>query len=114
MLEHIKDVIQGKANIRERRSSQWQKIRKIHLTKNPNCAVCNNTKNLEVHHIKPFNSYPELELDPKNLITLCENKSNGVNCHLLFGHLGNYKTINAKVLKDAKIWNNKIKNRNLK
>ena len=50
-------------------------------------------------------------IDFKNLITLCESRKNGVTCHLLFGHLGNYKSINESVETDVKAWNKKIKNR---
>ena len=111
MIKHIKDIIQGKAKIRDSRSSKWATIRKKHLKNQPKCAVCAGSKTLEVHHIKPFNEHPELELDPNNLITLCESKNNGVTCHLLFGHLGNYKTINPNVLEDVAIWFKKITER---
>jgi len=112
MITYIKDVLKGKASIGERRSSKWNKTRKEHLKKEPKCRACGGKKKLEVHHIKPFNQSPELELNPKNLITLCESKKNGVNCHLLFGHLGNYKTINPNVIKDVATWLAKITNRN--
>ena len=67
--------------------------------------------NLEVHHIKPFHLNPALELDPINLATLCESKKDGVNCHLWFGHLGNFKSFNVDVIADALFWFNKLKNR---
>lgn len=111
MIKHIKDLAQGKASVGERRSPQWQTIRKKHLKNQPTCAACGGDKTLEVHHIKPFNEHPELELDLNNLITLCESKNNGVCCHLLFGHLGNYKSINPNVIEDANIWNIKITKR---
>jgi len=112
MIKHIKDVVQGKADLGDKRSSKWATIRKKFLETNNRCEVCGERKKLEVHHIKPFKDYPELELDPKNLITLCESKENGVTCHLLFGHLGNYRCINPNVIKDVKIWNEKLKTRN--
>ena len=108
MINHIKDVVQGKAGVGERRSSQWTKTRKQHLEKQPNCMACGGDKALEVHHIKPFNSNPELELNPDNLITLCEDKGNGVYCHLFFGHLGNYKSINPNVVEDVRLWKEKL------
>ena len=111
MIKHIKDLAQGKVDLGEHRSSQWSTIRKKHLENQPKCAVCSGDKTLEVHHIKPFNEHPELELDLNNLITLCESKNNGVTCHLLFGHLGNYKSININVIEDAKNWFNKITER---
>lgn len=112
MIKYIKDIAQGKAKLGERRSSKWVKIRKEHLEKESKCRACGGNKKLEVHHIKPFNQHPELELDPNNLITLCESKNNGVNCHLLFGHLGNYRSINPNVIQDVITWLSKISNRN--
>ena len=111
MIKYIKDLVQKKAGLGDKRSPQWQTTRKKHLKNQPKCAACGGYKKLEVHHIKPFNENPELELDLDNLITLCESKSNGVICHLLFGHLGNYKSININVIKDAKKWYNKITER---
>ena len=86
------------------RSSHWPIIRKEFLNIHPNCEVCFSTKGLEVHHIKPVHLYPELELDPENLITLCRPK----RCHLLFGHLNNWKSFNPEVINDSNIWNTKI------
>jgi hypothetical protein len=75
------------------------------------CSVCDGKKKLEVHHKMPFHLHPALELDPGNLITLCENKADGVNCHLLFGHLGNFKSYNPQVNVDASLWFCKIRYR---
>ena len=111
MIKYIKDLVQKKAGLGDKRSPQWQTTRKKHLKNQSKCAACGGNKTLEVHHIKSFNEHPELELDLDNLITLCESKSNGVVCHLFFGHLGNYKTINPNVLEDVKIWLEKITNR---
>lgn len=91
-----------------KRSSRWPSVRRAHLKKNPACAVCGSKKNLEVHHKMPFHLDPGLELNPDNLITLCESKGDGVNCHLLFGHLGSFKSFNQTVEQDAKDWNTKL------
>lgn len=74
----------------ERRSKDWPKVRKAHLLTQPNCAVCGGRKKLEVHHIIPYHINRALELEPSNLITLCESKKYGLNCHLAVGHLGDY------------------------
>jgi len=108
IIKAIKDKIQG---IPGTRSSKWPTVRKHHLIANPTCAVCGGTEVLEVHHIEPFHLNPELELDPTNLITLCESKKNGVTCHLFFGHCGNYKSFNKNVEEDAKAWKEKLDNR---
>lgn len=88
------------------RSSSWSKVRLEHLKNYPNCAACGRNKKLEIHHIKPYSKYPELELDPDNLITLCDDP-----CHFVFGHLMNYKSWNPSVIEDCKIYNDKINKR---
>lgn len=109
LINHAKDIVQGKAKLGEKRSKNWKKIRKAHLIKEPRCSVCNGDKKLEVHHIIPFNLDPSFELCSDNLITLCENKKYGVNCHLLFGHLGKYNDWNPDCLQDVDNWHKKIK-----
>jgi 5-methylcytosine-specific restriction endonuclease McrA len=111
ILEHLKHRAQGKIPAGSKRSGEWPRVRKEHLAKFPNCAVCGGKENVEVHHKKPFHLHPELELEPTNLISLCEAKHDGVNCHLLFGHLGNFKSLNESVEKDASCWAEKIKSR---
>jgi hypothetical protein len=109
-----REIKQGKIPIGSKRSSKWDGVRKKHLNQNPKCAICEGKARLNVHHIKPFHSHPELELEPSNLITLCESNSYGINCHLLVGHLGNYKNINPTSTQDAKFWNQKLKEKNFK
>ena len=108
MLKHIRDRLSGKAPKSGKRSSKWRKVRKIHLKKQPRCAVCNGKKKIEVHHVIPFHVAPWLELDSGNLITLCERKKYGIQCHLLVGHLGNYRRVNEFCKEDAAIWRNKL------
>ena len=80
------------------RSTYWSRARRRHLKKHGTCAACGRTTKLEVHHIRPFKDYPELELNPENLITLC---ANGTRCHISFGHLGNFKRSNKHVVLDS-------------
>lgn len=86
------------------RSSKWKKVRDDHLKEHPACEVCGDTVALNVHHIKPYHLFPELELQPENLITLCESNKHGVSCHLWFGHLGNWTRYNPDVCRDVRIW----------
>jgi len=112
-LVHTRDIALGKIPVDgPQRSPQWASARKKHLVNNPKCAVCEGTKSLNVHHINPFHLHPELELDPNNLITLCEDASYGIICHILIGHLGNYKNVNPNSVEDAKTWNLKLKEQN--
>ncbi|MDE2097812.1 MAG: HNH endonuclease [Patescibacteria group bacterium] len=111
IVSHLIGAAQGKHPISARRSDKWPAVRRHHLEAHPTCAVCGGKDSLEVHHKKPFHLHPELELDPDNLITLCESKNNGVNCHLLVGHLGNFRSLNEDVEPDSATWNQKIRNR---
>lgn len=102
-----------------KRSSQWSTKRAAHLKSNPYCAACDPPKGwrkllhhgqqliglkpVQVHHIFPFHTCivldrPDLELDDRNLITLCES---GENHHILVGHLGDFKSYNPDVVKQA-------------
>lgn len=83
----------------DKRSPHWQHVRAVWLHLNPKCAACGDTKNLQVHHKKPLHLHPELELDPSNFITLCED--NAHNCHYVFGHAGNWHGYVPTVAADA-------------
>ena len=102
MIKQITDAMLGKAPIAAKRSSKWAGVRADYLKLNPVCESCGRADKLEVHHVVPFHIAPELELNPSNLLSLCENKKNGVNCHLFFGHLGDYKSYNVDAIADAK------------
>lgn len=108
MLQLIKDKLLGKVPSGKKRSKDWPEVRAKHLKEHPACAVCGNKKKVEVHHVKPFHLAPELELEKTNLITLCELKKKGINCHLLIGHLGNYSRENTTCREDAETWNKKL------
>lgn len=88
------------------RSPKWSSIRKKHIKENPKCAVCGKDTKIEVHHIEPVHINPDRELDPSNLITLCDSP-----CHLIFGHLMDYRSWNKDVVEDSKNYNLKIKNK---
>lgn len=81
-----------------KRSSHWPTIEKHFREAHPTCAACGSSKNLNVHHCKPFHLDPALELDPANLITLCMDTN---ECHLHIGHGGSFKQYNPHVRKDA-------------
>ena len=90
------------------RSPRWSAVRGAHLKRNPTCAACGTKDKLEVHHVRPFHLFAHLELDPSNLLTLCET---GGNCHLMLGHLKFFKSYNLEVRKDAEVLLQKIKAR---
>lgn len=81
------------------RSGKWPATRAEHLRREPTCAACGTSQDLEVHHVQPFHLFPALELDQSNLITLCEQS--GRNCHYFFGHGYNWHCWNPTVREDA-------------
>lgn len=111
IIKHLLDAAKGKHPITAARSPHWSTVRKRHLEKFPTCAVCGGNVKLQVHHRHPFHLHPELELEESNLITLCE--AQGRNCHLIFGHLLNFRSFNPDVGVDAATWGDKISHRPL-
>jgi 5-methylcytosine-specific restriction enzyme A len=98
------------------RSSKWPAVMKAYLKKHPVCEACDESKNVNVHHIAPFDfvihiGRPDLELDERNLITLCGSRHNAPeeNHHLLLGHYGNFKHFNINVRQDAEQFKNMTK-----
>lgn len=93
------------------RSACWPSVEKAHLRSHPFCEACGKKGRapLQVHHIFPFHycvavGRSDLELDDRNLITLCEEEKDrpGQNHHLLIGHLNDFRSSNLSVVKDAK------------
>lgn len=70
------------------RSPRWYSLRCRTLQNANGCEACTSQKALQVHHVKPVYTHPELELDPSNLLVLCRT------CHLLIGHGGSWMHIN--------------------
>lgn len=88
------------------RSPQWKTVRENHLKKENKCRGCGTSKKLEVHHKIPVHVNPDLELDPDNLITLCDSY-----CHFVLGHLMDYKSWNTNIDQDCDSLLAKIRNR---
>ena len=94
------------------RSPQWPEVVKQHLTRQPHCVCCRHNvepkAGVQVHHIFPFHycialGRADLELDERNLITLCSKSPDGTgeNHHLWVGHLYNFQSSNLSVVYDA-------------
>ncbi|HLK39276.1 MAG TPA: hypothetical protein VKU41_21095 [Polyangiaceae bacterium] len=95
------------------RSPEWPRVERAHLQRQPQCQCCKPGQSpnagLQVHHIFPFHycialGRPDLELDDRNLITLCEDEAGkpGDNHHLLVGHLDDFQSSNLAVVTDAR------------
>ena len=93
----VRDRIQGRpmppapGGGEQARSPEWPRVRREHLAVEPTCQWCGGTASLDVHHLEPFHVDPALELDPTNLITLCE--ATGLRCHLEIGHDDDWKNV---------------------
>ncbi len=95
-----------------RRSPNWPAKEKAFRKANPTCACCGRSypkaKGIQVHHRRPFHDCilagrPDLELDDRNLISLCENEAGieTLDCHISCGHLADFKSYNPTVTEDA-------------
>jgi hypothetical protein len=104
MLQTLRDWwtrLTGGVRGAEPRSPRWPATRAAHLAREPTCQACGGKAKLTVHHILPV-SWPggkALELEQHNLITLCEAASH--NCHLIWGHLLDWRSRNPDVRVDA-------------
>lgn len=78
-----------------KREPDWIRVREDHLANQAECVACGNANNLTVHHIKPVSLAPHLELEPSNLLTLCERH------HLEIGHHGDWRVVNPNVVAEA-------------
>jgi hypothetical protein len=81
------------------RNPRWRSVRNHFIEKNPTCAACGGTAELEAHHVLSFHEHPELELEESNLITLCRAPTR--LCHFLYGHSGRWDWSNRHVREDA-------------
>ena len=84
----------GKPKVR--RDSRWSAARKDYLKHHPYCAACGTKKKREVHHVIPVHVDKGRELDPTNMITLCQDD------HLVFGHFHDWQAWNPAVAVDTK------------
>jgi hypothetical protein len=108
MLGRILDFLTGGVcALGQPRSRLWRNVRKEHLLAHPECSVCGRRDGVVPHHIIPVHLDPSMELDPENLITLCEGPA--FNCHLFFGHLRDWSSHNPDVREDAATWREKIR-----
>lgn len=85
--------------IRHKRSSKWPSVRESHIRREWWCQCCGAVEKLEVHHVLPVHVAPDKELEPGNLITLCETEE---RCHLRRGHAGSWRRFNPAIRLEAK------------
>jgi hypothetical protein len=104
-VEHLtaEKVIRQKFNLV--RSTAWPDVAKDFRIAHPYCAACGGTEQLNIHHKFPFHyvvlcQRPDLELDPRNLLTLCVHHD--CEHHVLIGHLDDYESYNPCVLEFVK------------
>ena len=93
----------------QKRSPLWPALRVRWLKEHPFCAACGSRENVVPHHKLPVHVDPGKQLVWENLISLCEGDA--INCHLLIGHLRDWKSWNSEVEHDARIWWEKIQAR---
>jgi hypothetical protein len=91
------------------RSPKWPAVERAFRKLHSQCVCCivKSITHIQIHHRFPFHycvalGRPDLELDPRNLITLCEGPSHtSPNHHELVGHLADWKSSDLEVAEDA-------------
>jgi len=95
-----------------KRSSKWRTVERTYKEAHPACACCGKTypggRGIQIHHRFPFHDCilagrADLELDERNLISLCEDEK-GVetnDCHFVVGHCCSFRSFNPTVEEDA-------------
>lgn len=94
------------------RSPKWPAAERLSLRNQKFCDVCGVAMDpkikVQVHHVIPYHfcillGRPDLELDQRNLIVLCETEAGAPspNHHLRVGHSGDFQSSNINVRNDA-------------
>lgn len=89
-----------------KRSPEWSKTKREFEKLYPKvCEFCGTTKKMNLHHLKPFNLFPDLENDFNNLLWACRD------CHFIFCHLKFWGSYDLNAKETAKWYRGKIENR---
>jgi hypothetical protein len=91
------------------RSPEWPKVEKAFRKLHPQCVSCivKSVAHVQIHHRFPFHycvalGRPDLELDMRNLITLCEWPGPASpRHHELIGHLADWQSSDLDVAEAA-------------
>lgn len=83
----------------QQRSSNWPAFLREHL-RGKVCCVCGATDGLTLHHVVPVSVDASRELDPTNVVPICDDSSTK-RCHIMIGHLGDWRRWNPDVRQHA-------------
>lgn len=65
------------------------KAKKAYATIRPECAICGNPSNIEIHHVIPVHIDISLACNFDNFVAACDTGNNG--CHRWLCHFGDFK-----------------------
>ena len=107
MLKWLKNLFFEDRTFGALRSSQWKIVRRINIK--DYCELCEVKggllRPLELHHVKPYHLFPELELEPSNFITVCRP------CHLRYAHLSSFHSYCLDIKELAREWQERRRDR---
>lgn len=92
----------------ESRSPQWPTVRRKFL-EGKVCAACGGTEQLEAHHLVPFSVDRNRELNPENLLALCEHPAR--LCHFRVGHRYRWASYSRHATEDAELDRKRLEER---
>lgn len=97
--KHQRSIPPGRGSWRYGRG--WKQAVRRQLIRQPSCEACGSLRRVTVHHIIPPAIAPALVISPGNLMTLCRGSRHAPGCHLVIGHLGNWRSWNPLAREDA-------------
>ena len=65
------------------------KAKRAYATTHPECAICGNPNNIEIHHVIPVHIDITMSCNFKNFVSACDSNNNG--CHRWLCHFGDFK-----------------------
>lgn len=84
------------------RSPKWSSLRDRFTKEKKRCAISGLETDLEVHHVKPFHLFPDLELEWDNLCLLTRP------IHYLVGHCCKWSYYNARFPQHLDQWRENV------
>lgn len=94
----LKFIIQnaGWSTLHLSKAREAVKAMNTYRKQHPTCEITGSDKNIEIHHIVPVWSRPDLAADPDNFIAL----SASAHIHHIYGHDKNFRTKYVENIKD--------------
>lgn len=98
MFDHVRFLMRNRGSslrLGPRDTAAYKKAMAQYLAEHPTCQFCRKPGGkVEVHHVIPVSVDPTKAADVTNMVTLHRKP----DCHMVVGHLGNFRDYNRNVV----------------